>query len=127
MEDWVIDFTIVDEPIHGLFEVKGSEKRTSQGDMNQCLKWVLEYRNEGKVTKGIFVPNQFRRIEKLNSEMRTHFEPNEMKFAKDFHLCILPTCEIFKAVVEVLKGNKIKREEIEKRILEASPICKLVD
>jgi hypothetical protein len=128
LEDLVIDFKTSKEFVHGVFEVKGREKKTSMADMNQCDKWVKEYFvTENKNVKGIFVPSQFRRTETEDSKMRLKFEPNEIEFAKRFNLCVLPTVELFKAVVHVLKGNQLPREEIERKILEAKPICKLVD
>jgi len=97
-------------------------------DMNQCFKWVNQYRvNEDKKVKGIFLPSQFRRIEKEDSKKRIWFEKNEIDFAKDFNICVLPTSELFKAVVYVLEGNRLLRSDIEKRILEANPLCKLLD
>jgi len=127
LEDCVIDLKTTGEFVHGIMEVKGREKRTSLDDMNQCFKWVNQYRvKEKKKVKGIFLPNQFRRTETLDSKKRLTFEPNEIEFAQDFKICVLPTSELFKAVVHILKGNKLSRNEIEKRILEANPICKLV-
>jgi len=128
LEDLVIDFKTTTEFVHGVMEVKGREKRTSMADMNQCDKWVKLYRlNENKKVKGIFLPSQFRRTENLDSKKRLSFEKNEIDFAHDFNICVLPTSELFKAVVYILKGNKLSRNEIEKKILEADPICKLLD
>ncbi len=128
LEDLVIDFKTNKEYIHGIIEVKGREGKTSLADMNQSDKWVKQYRvQENKKVKGIFLSNQFRRTEEPESKLRLKFEPNEIEFAKDFNLCVLPSVELFKAVVAVLNGKKIPRELIEKRILEASPICKIVD
>jgi hypothetical protein len=128
LEDWIIDFQTTKKFVHGVLEVKGSVKKTSLADMNQCDKWVKEYFiSEKKIVKGIFIPNQFRRTENEDPKLRLKFEPNEIEFAKRFQLCVLPTVELFKAVVHVLNGNKLPRDEIEKRILEAKPICKLVD
>jgi hypothetical protein len=127
LEDWVIDFKSNNEFVHGVMEVKGREKRTSLDDMNQCFKWVNQYRvQEKKKVKGIFLPNQFRRTERLDSKKRLMFEPNEIEFAQDFEICVLSTSELFKAVIHILKGNKLSRNDIEKRILEANPICRLV-
>lgn len=127
LEDWVIDFKTTKEYVHGVMEVKGSEKRTSMENMNQCHKWVNQYRvKEKEKVLGIFLPNQFRREELPDSKKRLHFEPNEIEFAKDFKICVLPTVELFNAVKYVLQGNKLPREENEKRILEADAICKLI-
>jgi len=128
LEDWIIDFKTTNEFVHGVIEVKSREKKTSLADMNQCDKWVKEYFiSENKKVKGIFIPNQFRRTEAEGSDLRLKFEPNEIEFAKRFQLCVLPTVELFKAVVHVLKGNNLTREEIENKILKADPICKLIN
>jgi len=127
LEDLVLDFKSDNKFVHGVIEVKGREKRTSLEDMNQCFKWVNQYRvQENKKVKGIFIPNQFRRTETLCSKKRVMFEPNEIEFAQDFDICVLPTSELFRAVVHVLKGNTISRNEIEKRILIANPVCRLL-
>lgn len=128
LEDWIIDIKSTDEFKHGVLEVKGSEKRISMDDISQCNKWVTQYRKKFDLkVKGILVPNQFRRTEKPSSQKRTDFAPNQMEWAQDINMCVLPTVEIFKAVVEILKGNKISRDEIERRILEADPLCILID
>lgn len=127
LEDWVIDIQTSEEYVHGVMEVKGKEKRSSLSDINQCFRWVNEYRvQEGKKVKGIFLPNQFRRTEPLDSSKRLHFETNEIDFAKDFNICILPTSELFKAVRYVLEENTLSREDIESKMLDAEPICILV-
>jgi hypothetical protein len=48
LEDWVIDLKYAEDFVHGVMEVKGSEKKTSLGDINQCDKWVKEYRVKEK-------------------------------------------------------------------------------
>lgn len=83
---------------------------------------------EGKKAKGIFVPNQYRLedIEK-SKEKREHFESNELDYARTRDICILPSHEIFNAVVEKMKNNlNITRENIERKISEAKGLCKLV-
>ena len=128
LEDLVFDLQTTKDFELAIIEVKGREKKTSLGDLNQCDKWVKQYRvKEGKKVKGIFVSNQFRRSEKESSKLRLHYEPNEIEFANDFKLCIIPTTELFKAVVYVLSGKSIKRTEIERRILNAEPVCKIID
>lgn len=78
LEDWVIDFKSTNDFTHGVIEVKGKEKRTSLEDMNQCFKWVNQYRvQEKKKVKGIFIPCQFRRTETVDSKKELH--SNQMK------------------------------------------------
>jgi hypothetical protein len=128
LEDWIIDFKTTKEFVNGVVEVKGRENKTSLADLNQCDKWVKEYFvSEGKIVKGIFIPNQFRRSEPEDSSLRLRFEPNEIQFAQRFQLCVLPTVELFKAVAHVLNGNKLTRDEIESKLLKANPICKLIN
>jgi len=126
LEDWVMDAKHSEDYELYVLEVKGREKRTSMNDLNQTDKWVKQYRvQEGKKVKGIFVSCQYRRTEGLDSDKRTKYEPNEIEFAQDFGLCILPTSELFKAVKNTLSGKGFLREEIESRILSADPICNL--
>jgi hypothetical protein len=128
LEDLIFDFQTTKEFELGVIEVKGRERKTSLEDLNQCDKWVKQYRvKEGKKVKGIFISNQFRRTESESSKLRLRYEPNEIEFAKDFNLCIIPTIELFKAVVQELKGKSVGRSEIERRILNAKPVCKIVD
>lgn len=128
LEDWVIDFKFVPEYKHGIFEIKGSEKRTSLSDLNQCDKWVKDYLLEKNLqVKGIFVSSQYRRGDiRTNLKQREHFEKNELKFARQREICILPSHEIFYALVEKIKGNpQITRKLIERKIAASSGICKL--
>ena len=95
-------------------------------DIDQCHKWVRQYRvNEGKKVKGIFVPNKYRRSELPDSEKRISFPKNQIEDAQDVDVCILPTIELFRAVKEKMQGKEINRIDIEKKILEADPVCKL--
>ena len=125
LEDWIIDFKQNSKFKHGVFEIKGAEKRTSLADLTQCNKWVEDYLLENTKVKGIFVPNQNRRedVRKRKQE----FAPNEIDYAQKREICILPTEEIFNAVVEKLKGNKrLTREYIEEKITSTNGICKLI-
>jgi len=128
LEDWVIDFKFVPDYKHGVFEIKGSEKRTSLSDLNQCDKWVKDYLLEKNLqVKGIFVSNQYRRGDILTSlKQREHFEKNELKFARQREICILPSHEIFYAIVEKMKGNpQITRKFIEEKIAATNKVCKV--
>ena len=128
LEDWIIDFNFVPEYKHGVFEVKGSEKRTSLSDLNQCDKWVKDYLLEKDLqVKGIFVSNQYRRGDLRTSlKQREHLEKNELKFASQREICILPSHEIFYAVGEKMKGNpKMTRKFIEEKIAATNEVCKL--
>jgi len=128
LEDWVIELQTSEEYELGVLEVKGAANSTSMKDLDQCNRWVTQYTfQEEKRVKGIFIPNQFRKIELPESDKRKNFASNQIQAAQQYKLCILPTIEIFKAVVKKLGGNPIGRYEIERRILNADPICKLVD
>jgi len=127
LEDWVFKFKFVSEYKYGIFEIKGADERTSLADLTQCNKWVDDYIVENRgIAKGIFVPNQYRlgdiRKNKINRE---HFEDNELKYARSREICILPSHEIFHAVVEKMKGNsQITRKFIEEKIATSHGICK---
>lgn len=128
LEDWIIDFKHVDKFRHGVFEVKGAEKRTSLADLTQCNKWVEDYLLDNVNVKGIFVSNQYRRMDIRKSlDKREEFAPNELTYAQERKICMLPTHEIFKALIEKMKGNKeITRKSIEQKIVSADGLCKLI-
>jgi hypothetical protein len=127
LEDWVIDFKFIKEYQHGVFEIKGADERTSLADLTQCNKWVEDYMLENKKTKGIFVTNQYRVSDiSTNQKKREHFEENEKDYARKREICILPSHEVFFAVIEKMKNNpKITRRFIEEKIAASKGICKL--
>lgn len=127
LDDWVIDFKHIKEFEHGVFEVKASEKRTSLADLTQCNKWVEDYLLEGKKVKGIFLPNQYRLNDIRKSiKEREQFAPNELEYALKREICILPTNQVFNAVLVKMKtGQEPTRAVIEKRIAESNGPCVL--
>ena len=129
LEDWVIKFESEQDYELGVLEVKGADRRTSLADLTQCNKWVEDYLLEGMGdAKGIFVTNQYRLEDiKKSREQREHFEENELRYARQREICILPSQEIFDAVVERMEDNtKINRSLIEERIASSKGICRLV-
>jgi len=128
LEDWIIDFKHFNKLKHGVFEIKGAEKRTSMADLTQCNKWVEDYLLENIKVKGIFVTNQYRHMDIATSlEKREEFAPNELEYAQKREICILPSHEIFNAIIEKMKGNKeVTRKVIEEKIISASGLCKLI-
>ena len=127
LEDWVIDFKYVKRYQYGVLEIKGADQRTSLADLTQCNKWVEDYMLENKKAKGIFVTNQYRLENPTkNRQKREHFEKNEIEYAEKREICILPTHEIFNAVVAKLnKDPKITRKYIEEQIANSNGLCKL--
>ena len=103
---------------HGVVEVKGADGRTRQQDIVQCGKWVdVWYAREGKLPKGVFVPNQHRKEEYSESRQeRLWFEPNELEYAKMKNICIIPSCALFEAAKKALDGEAPDRAEIVARI-----------
>lgn len=130
LEDWVVSFESTSQYEYGILEVKGSDARTALADLTQCNKWVDDYfvEKRGKA-KGVFVPNQYRLGDIGNNrEQREHFEDNELEYAESRTICILPSHEIFSAVVEKMKGNtRISRKFIEEKIITTNGICNLVE
>jgi|YelNatPaOPRAMG01_1025707.scaffolds.fasta_scaffold47196_4 hypothetical protein len=126
LEDWVIEFKHIKQYQYGVFEIKGVDERTSLADLTQCNKWVEDYLLENKKAKGIFVTNQYRLEDpSKNQEKREHFEKNEMEYAEKREICILPTHEIFYAVIAKLNGDpEITRKYIEEKIANAKGLCK---
>ena len=127
LEDWVIDFKFIPNYKHAVFEIKGADERTSLADLTQCNKWVEDYLLDQKAVKGIFVPNQYRLADIRTSQAKKeHFENNELEYAQTRDICILPSHEIFNAVVEKMRGNaQITRKFIEEKIATIKGICKL--
>jgi len=117
-EDWLFEFKTTNEYSYGVIEVKGSDNKTKQRHLTQCSKWVDEiYYNENKISKGIFISNQYRKEPYADSrEKRIHFEPNELEYAKMKDICIMPSCVLFELVNERLKGTKIIRKRLENMI-----------
>ena len=103
---------------HGVVEVKGADGRTRQQDIVQCGKWVdVWYAREGKLPKGVFVPNQHRMKEYPKSEQeRLRFEPNELEYAEAKDICIIPSCALFEAAKRALDGAALDGAEIAARI-----------
>jgi len=128
LEDGIFDFLSSADYEHGILEVKGADNRTSLANLTQCNKWVEDYLLDDKKVKGVFIPNQHRLAEYPDSESdRKHFEPNEFEYAETRNICILPSCDLFNAVVEKLKENPaITRENLEKKILNAKGLCTLI-
>ena len=102
----------------GVVEVKGADGRTKQQDIVQCGKWVdVWYAREGKLPKGVFVPNQHRIKEYPKSEQeRLQFEPNELEYAKAKDICIIPSCVLFEAAKRALAGEAPDRTKIAEKI-----------
>lgn len=129
LEDYIIEFKAGGPPFLGVIEIKGSDKRTSLSDLSQCNRWAEDYLIEhGIPSKGIFVPNQYILEPYPESrDKKLHFEPNELYYATTRDICIIPACELFEAICEVLKGNtKISRDYIEDKIYTTNGLCKLI-
>ena len=103
---------------HGVVEVKGADGRTRQQDIVQCGKWVdVWYAREGKLPKGVFVPNPHRMKEYPKSRQeRLRFEPNELEYAEAKDICIIPSCALFEAAKRALDGEAPDRAGIATRI-----------
>lgn len=117
-EDWIFNFKYEKQFKYGIIEVKGADTRTKQQHIVQTSKWVDErYEIDKKISKGIFIPNQFRLIEYPKSKkQREQFEPNELQYANMKSICIIPSFVLFEAIKNALEGNSKSREEIEKII-----------
>lgn len=123
-EDWIFDCKNSERFKHVVIEVKGADKRTRQEHIVQCNKWTDErYRIDGKISKGVFVPNQCRKDEYPKSQKnRMHFEPNEIEYAESKEICIIPSCVVFEAVRDVINGRKVDRKKIEEKIVKTNGI-----
>ena len=104
--------------LHGLVEVKGADGRTGERHISQCVKWVDKaHEADGKLSKGIFVPNQHRSAEYPGSTKdRLWFEQKEIEYAKMRDVCIIPSCALFEAVKKTLDGEAPDRTKIAEKI-----------
>ena len=123
-EDWVFDFKHEKNVKYGVIEVKGADKRTKQNDIIQCSKWVDERTEiDDKISKGIFVPNQYRQMPyPKSSKDRKKFESNELGAARMKRICIIPSYVLFEAVKQILENKKYDRKEIEKKIFNSEGV-----
>ena len=123
-EDWVFDFKHEKDVKYGVIEVKGADKRTKQNDIIQCSKWVDERMEiDNKISKGIFVPNQYCQIPyPKSSKDRKKFESNELDAARMKRICIIPSYVLFEAVKQILEDKKYDRKEIEKKIFNSEGV-----
>ena len=128
-EDWVFECTCDDKYKYGVIEVKGADGKTKQQHITQCSKWIDErFVIDKKSSKGIFIPNQFRREEYPKSvENRKCFEPNEIQYATMKGICIIPSYVLFEAVRKVLNGKQPNRNTIEKKIMDAVGVLDKLD
>ena len=113
-EDWIFDFETISDYKYAVLEVKGVDDRIKRAHLRQANEWVSDYFNEGQSVKGIFIPNQFRLNPYPTSvDARSDFEHNELAYAKNHDLCILPSFVLFDAVKKQLSGQKTNRKKIE--------------
>ena len=125
-EDWIINLTSIKGAKFGVIEVKGKDKTASLTDISQCHKWVEDYlRMDPSIsTKGIFIINQFRLKNFVESiDQRNHFPPNALTYAQNREICIIPTHVLFNAVNEALKrSSKPNRASIEESIYDTNGV-----
>lgn len=102
----------------GVIEVKGADKRTQLQHILQCNRWTdLWAETDGRLTRGIFVPNQHR-LEHYPKSLndRIKFEPNHIAEAERKDICIIPSCVLFEAARRVLDGKAPVRAAIARKI-----------
>lgn len=124
-EDWRIDLKSIPDVKVGVLEVKGRNKKTTQGDLVQCNKWVDDYLSMEPSTrvKGIFISNQFRLQQFPKSrDQRKRFEPNELEYAKTRNICIIPTYVLFESVNKALSNELPDRSTIEQLIFNTNGV-----
>lgn len=102
----------------GVVEAKGAGKGAQLQHILQCSMWAEKRAViEGRLSKGIFVPNQHRhKPYPKSSEIRTKIEPNQLEHAELKDVCIIPSCVLFEAVDRVLGGVAPDRAGIAARI-----------
>ena len=121
--DCVIDMTAGSYQ-QGLVEVKGSDGRTGELHISQCVKWVdKKHEADGTRAKGILVANQHRSAEYPGSSRdRLWLEDKETEYARMRDICIIPTCVLFESARKVLDGAIPDRDAIEQRIADTKGV-----
>lgn len=127
-EDFMSGIKVKSEYDGFIFEVKGLDKRKKMlAHLRQCEHGVTDYLINQINAKGVFIINQYRLSHPINEyTKRVKFEKKEIEFAQKRGICIVPTVELYKLIIEKIeKGNKkITRKYIENKMLEADPIIK---
>ena len=108
----------------GVVEAKGAGKGTKMEHILQCSMWAEKRAAaEGRLAKGIFVPNQHRlRPYPGSLEIRTKIEDNHLEHAELKDICIIPSCVLFEAVDRVLSGETPDRAKIADKIADSKGV-----
>ena len=108
----------------GVIEAKGAGKGTKMEHILQCSMWAEKRAAaEGRLAKGIFVPNQHRLKPYPGSlEIRTRIEDNHLEHAELKDICIIPSCVLFEAVDRVLSGETPDRAKIADKIADSKGV-----
>jgi len=124
---WNIEFKHTSQYQIGAIDVKGSEEQISLADLVRCNRWAEDHLLEGRKAKAIMVINQHRLEDLSQSIQKRESLPQDlMEYAQRHEICILPTHEIFYAVLEKLRGGtKLNRKNIEQKLANTTGICKL--
>ena len=114
--------------LHGLVEVKGADGRTEKRHISRCVKWVdKKHGLDGRMSKGIFVPNQHRNAEYPGSiEDRLWFEAKEVEYAKMKNVCIIPSCVLFEAARKAVDKKAPDRAAVEAKIVRTCGVLERV-
>ena len=104
--------------LHGLVEVEGADGRTGKRHISRCVKWVdKKHGLDGRMSKGIFVPNQHRNAEYPGSiKDRLWFEAKEVEYAEMKNVCIIPSCVLFEAARKAIDKKAPDRAVMEAKI-----------
>lgn len=92
----------------------------------QCHGWAArQAAADGRPSKGILVPNQHRlRPYPESSKIRMKIESNQAKQAEVNNVCIIHSCELFKAVSRALGGEEPDRARIARKIADSKGVLK---
>lgn len=125
-EDAAFDMGGITLYSYGVVEAKGADRGTLMQHILQCKKWANQRAvTDGKLSKGIFVPNQHRLQPYPKSlKARIKIEPNQLEQAEMNDICIIPTCVLFEAVKRVLGGEAPDRAKIAAKIAASKGVLK---
>lgn len=111
----------------GVLEIKKKSKSASKKDVRQLDEWVGNCLAEDEEHKGILVINHYG--DSPLEEREEPFPDNVEKYAKKVRkqpFCLLTTLQLFDAFC-AFKEQKLKADDILKRIFKANGECKLLD
>ena len=107
-------------------EVKGIEKEIKLRDLRQLESWIGDHLEKEVKAKGLFVANAFR-LQDVAGRSGNIISSTNLGFAKDRKLCILPTTVLLDLCKQVLSGDSVSADKIERTLMSTNGVVSLGD